>query len=65
MGGNIEIVAQKYPYVNMVIGWSGGGMEDILWIPLNDNTQCTSWKKSFNSQKTGPNLIPSKIVPIE
>ena len=25
----------------------------------------TSWKKSFNSQKTGPNLIPSKIVPIE
>ena len=25
----------------------------------------TSWKKCFNSQKTGLNLIPSKIVPIE
>ena len=24
----------------------------------------TSWKKSFNSQKIRPNLIPSKIVPI-
>ena len=26
--------------------------------------QSTSWKKSFNSQNTRPNLIPSKIVPI-